>query len=108
MTVSRRLILAGLAAAAVALSPLSAFAQGASTPATQKTERVQFVTNMGKFTLEVYPDAAPKTVANFLEYVRSGFYAGTTFHRVINGFMVQGGGFDRDMKEKPTRPPIPL
>lgn len=108
MTVSRRIVLAGLAAAAVAFSPLAALAQGASAAATQKTERVQFVTNKGNFTVEVYPDAAPKTVANFLEYVRSGFYAGTTFHRVINGFMVQGGGFDRDMKEKPTRAPIPL
>lgn len=108
MTVSRRIVLAGLAAAAVALSPFAALAQGAPAAATQKTERVQFVTNKGNFTVEVYPDAAPKTVANFLEYVRSGFYAGTTFHRVINGFMVQGGGFDRDMKEKPTRAPIPL
>ncbi|QET02182.1 MULTISPECIES: peptidylprolyl isomerase [Cupriavidus] len=108
MTVSRRIVLAGLAAATVALSPFAALAQGASAAATQKTERVQFVTNKGNFTVEVYPDAAPKTVANFLEYVRSGFYAGTTFHRVINGFMVQGGGFDRDMKEKPTRAPIPL
>jgi len=108
MTVSRRIVLAGLAAAAVALSPFAALAQGAPAAATQKTERVQFVTNKGNFTIEVYPDAAPKTVANFLEYVRSGFYSGTIFHRVINGFMVQGGGFDRDMKEKPTRAPIPL
>ncbi|CAG9177145.1 peptidylprolyl isomerase [Cupriavidus pampae] len=108
MSVSRRIVLAGLAAAAVALSPFAAFAQGAPAAATQKTERVQFVTNKGNFTIEVYPDAAPKTVANFLEYVRSGFYSGTIFHRVINGFMVQGGGFDRDMKEKPTRAPIPL
>ncbi len=69
---------------------------------------MQFVTSAGKFTLEVYPDAAPKTVANFMEYVKSGFYSGTIFHRVINGFMVQGGGFDRDMKQKPTRAPIPL
>lgn len=108
MTVSRRIVLAGLMAAA-ALSPLAAMAQGASpAAATPKTERVQFVTSAGKFTLEVYPDAAPKTVANFMEYVKSGFYAGTIFHRVISGFMVQGGGFDRDMKEKPTRAPIPL
>lgn len=108
MTVSRRIVLAGLMAAA-ALSPLAAMAQGASpAAATPKTERVQFVTSAGKFSLEVYPDAAPKTVANFMEYVKSGFYAGTIFHRVISGFMVQGGGFDRDMKEKPTRAPIPL
>lgn len=102
MIFSRRLVLAGIAAAAMALSPLAAQAQQT------KTERVQFVTSAGKFTLEVYPDAAPKTVANFMEYVKSGFYSGTIFHRVINGFMVQGGGFDRDMKQKPTRAPIPL
>ena len=102
MIFSRRLVLAGIAAAAMALSPLAAQAQQT------KTERVQFVTSVGKFTLEVYPDAAPKTVANFMEYVKSGFYSGTIFHRVINGFMVQGGGFDRDMKQKPTRAAIPL
>jgi peptidyl-prolyl cis-trans isomerase A (cyclophilin A) len=100
---SRRILLAGLSAAALALSALPSMAQQ-----TQKAERVQFVTSQGKFTVEVYPDAAPKTVANFMEYVKSGFYSGTIFHRVINGFMVQGGGYDRDMKEKPTRAPIPL
>ncbi|MGN5479583.1 peptidylprolyl isomerase [Cupriavidus basilensis] len=100
---SRRIVLAGLSAAALALSAPPAMAQQA-----QKAERVQFVTSQGKFTVEVYPDAAPKTVANFMEYVKSGFYTGTIFHRVINGFMVQGGGYDREMKEKPTRAPIPL
>jgi len=100
---SRRILLAGLSAAALALSALPSMAQQ-----TQKAERVQFVTSQGKFTVEVYPDAAPKTVANFMEYVKSGFYTGTIFHRVINGFMVQGGGFDREMKQKPTRAPIPL
>src|SRR5262249_3296447 len=108
MILSRRIVLAGLMAVAT-LSPLAALAQGASpAAATPKTERVQFVTNAGKFTIEVYPDAAPRTVANFMEYVKSGFYNGTIFHRVINGFMVEGGGFDRDMREKPTRAPIPL
>ncbi len=100
---SRRILLAGLSAAALALSALPSMAQQ-----TQKAERVQFVTSQGKFTVEVYPDAAPKSVANFMEYVKSGFYTGTIFHRVINGFMVQGGGFDREMKQKPTRAPIPL
>ncbi|CAG9165902.1 Peptidyl-prolyl cis-trans isomerase A [Cupriavidus laharis] len=100
---SRRILLAGLSAAALALSALPSMAQQA-----QKAERVQFVTSQGKFTVEVYPDAAPKSVANFMEYVKSGFYSGTIFHRVINGFMVQGGGFDREMKQKPTRAPIPL
>ena len=71
-----------------------------------EAERVQFVTTAGKFTLEVYPDAAPKTVANFMEYVKSGFYNGTIFHRVIPGFMAQGGGFSPQMAEKETRAPI--
>jgi peptidyl-prolyl cis-trans isomerase A (cyclophilin A) len=68
--------------------------------------RVEFKTSAGSFTLELYPDKAPKTVANFLEYVKSGFYKGTVFHRVIDGFMIQGGGFDPDMKQKWTRAPI--
>jgi peptidyl-prolyl cis-trans isomerase A (cyclophilin A) len=68
--------------------------------------RVEFKTSMGRFTLELYPDKAPKTVENFLQYVNSGFYKGTIFHRVIDGFMIQGGGFDRDMKQKETRGPI--
>jgi len=109
MKISRRIALAGMAglmASALALSPFAASAQPAQAQA--KAQRVQFTTSAGKFTVEVYPDAAPKSVANFMEYVNGGFYNGTIFHRVINGFMVQGGGYDRDMKEKPTRPPIPL
>jgi len=61
---------------------------------------------MGSFVLELYPGKAPKTVANFLHYARKGFYNGTIFHRVIDGFMIQGGGFDRDMRQRPTRAPI--
>lgn len=67
---------------------------------------VEMKTNQGKFVIELYPDKAPKSVANFLHYAKSGFYNGTIFHRVINGFMIQGGGFSPDMKEKPTRSPI--
>ena len=67
---------------------------------------VKLETSMGDITLELYPDKAPATVANFLEYVNAGFYNGTIFHRVINGFMIQGGGMDAQMKEKPTRAPI--
>jgi len=63
-------------------------------------------TSMGTITLELYADKAPKTVENFLQYTKDGFYNGTVFHRVIDGFMIQGGGFEKDMKEKPTRPPI--
>jgi peptidyl-prolyl cis-trans isomerase A (cyclophilin A) len=68
--------------------------------------KVKFATSAGDFVVEVYPDKAPKTVANFLEYVRDKHYDGTIFHRVINGFMIQGGGFDRNMAEKPTRAPV--
>jgi cyclophilin family peptidyl-prolyl cis-trans isomerase len=68
--------------------------------------RVEFKTSMGVFTLELYPDKAPKTVANFLQYAKSGFYDGTVFHRVIDGFMIQGGGFQPDMRQKATRGPI--
>jgi cyclophilin family peptidyl-prolyl cis-trans isomerase len=68
--------------------------------------RVSLKTSMGEIVLELHADKAPKSVANFLEYVKSGHYNGTIFHRVINGFMIQGGGYDKNMAEKPTRPPI--
>ena len=69
--------------------------------------RVLLETSLGVITLELDPAAAPKTVNNFLDYVRAGSYGGTIFHRVINGFMIQGGGLTVDMQPKPTRPPIP-
>jgi len=65
--------------------------------------RVEFKTSMGAFTQDLYPDKAPKTVANFLQYAKSGFYDGTIFHRVIDGFMIQGGGFEPGMRQKPTQ-----
>ena len=80
----------------------------AATAATASAPRVQFKTSMGNFTVEVYPDKAPKTVANFLQYVKDGFYKGTVFHRVMDGFMIQGGGFTADMKQKDTRPPVEI
>jgi cyclophilin family peptidyl-prolyl cis-trans isomerase len=67
---------------------------------------VTFETSQGNFTVELYPEKAPKTVANFLQYVKDGFYENTIFHRVMNNFMIQGGGFERDMTEKNTRAPI--
>ena len=70
--------------------------------------QVKFQTTLGDFTLEVYPDKAPKTVENFLQYVKDKHYNGTIFHRVMDGFMVQGGGFTPDMNQKATRDPIPL
>ncbi len=69
---------------------------------------VKFVTNLGSFTVELDPEKAPVTVANFLQYVDSGYYNGTIFHRVIGNFMVQGGGFDENMTKKPTNAPIEL
>jgi cyclophilin family peptidyl-prolyl cis-trans isomerase len=72
-----------------------------------QSQRVEVKTSMGSFTLEVYPDKAPKTVANFLQYARTGFYDGTIFHRVIDGFMIQGGGFEPGMRQKTALAPIP-
>lgn len=63
-------------------------------------------TTKGDITIELYPDLAPVSVENFLNYVRSGFYNGTIFHRVIDGFMVQGGGYDAHLNPKPTNPSI--
>jgi peptidyl-prolyl cis-trans isomerase A (cyclophilin A)/peptidyl-prolyl cis-trans isomerase B (cyclophilin B) len=68
--------------------------------------QVEFKTNVGSFTVELYADKAPATVDNFLRYVNDGFYNGTIFHRVIPGFVVQGGGFTKDYQQKPTREPV--
>jgi peptidyl-prolyl cis-trans isomerase A (cyclophilin A) len=76
--------------------------------AQQTPAKVKFQTTLGDFVVEVYPDKSPKTVENFLQYVKDKFYDGTVFHRVIDGFMVQGGGFNTDMTQKATREPIVL
>lgn len=68
--------------------------------------KVEFKTTMGNFVVELDDVKAPKTTANFLNYVKSGFYNGTIFHRVIDGFMIQGGGFTADLNQKPTNPPV--
>ncbi|EPQ0257897.1 peptidylprolyl isomerase [Acinetobacter baumannii] len=68
--------------------------------------QVELNTNKGRIVLELNTEKAPKTAANFLEYVRDGFYDGVIFHRVIDGFMIQGGGFDENFKEKATRDAI--
>jgi peptidyl-prolyl cis-trans isomerase A (cyclophilin A)/peptidyl-prolyl cis-trans isomerase B (cyclophilin B) len=68
--------------------------------------KVELATSLGPITLELYADKAPKTVANFLQYVNDGFYDGTIFHRVIPGFMIQGGGFTAEFEQKTTREPI--
>jgi len=90
-------------AAALAVAVVSFPAQ-----AQPSAPRVALETSEGTIVIELAPQAAPKTVENFLGYVKSGHYNGTIFHRVIPSFMVQGGGFAADMKEKPTRGTIPL
>jgi cyclophilin family peptidyl-prolyl cis-trans isomerase len=85
-----------LSAAAVAPGALAADPQ------------VNVRTSAGTIRLELYPARAPKTVENFLQYVRDGHYNGTVFHRVIDGFMVQGGGMTANLQQKPTRKPIPI
>ncbi|MCI5070783.1 peptidylprolyl isomerase [Acidovorax sp.] len=74
----------------------------------QDAPKVKLATSMGDIVVQLDPDKAPKTVENFLAYVNDKHYDGTVFHRVINGFMIQGGGFTADMQPKPTRAPIPL
>src|SRR5712672_3020368 len=83
-------------------------AAATSTGALAADPQVDVRTNVGTIRLELYPGKAPKTVENFLQYVKSGHYNGTVFHRVIDGFMVQGGGFDKSFKQKATRPPVPI
>ncbi|WJF91230.1 peptidylprolyl isomerase [Paraburkholderia bonniea] len=97
------LMLALGSAALIAQAP--AFAQSAPQAAHPS---VLFKTSAGDFRVELYPEKAPKTVENFLTYVKSGQYSGTIFHRVIPGFMIQGGGYTTGFVEKPTRAPIPL
>jgi cyclophilin family peptidyl-prolyl cis-trans isomerase len=78
----------------------------AAQPAFSANPKVELKTSMGSVVIELYPENAPKTVENFLQYVKDGFYDGTIFHRVMPGFMAQGGGFTRNMQEKKTRPAI--
>ena len=92
-----RRFLCTLAAVGLAVAAASAFAAN---------PQVELDTTAGKIRIELYPDAAPKTVENFLAYVQAKYYDGTQFHRVIPGFMIQGGGYTADFKEKPTRPPV--
>src|SRR5262245_33807674 len=68
--------------------------------------KVKLTTSMGPIVMDLDEAKAPITVANFRKYLESGHYNGTIFHRVINGFMIQGGGFTKDMQQKPTQPPI--
>jgi len=83
---------------------LSATAAGSGALAAEP--QVDLKTNLGTIRLELYPAKAPKTVENFLQYAKDGHFNGTIFHRVIDNFMIQGGGFDKNYKQKPTRDPI--
>jgi len=89
-------------------APSAALAQAGKTalPAKGSHMYVKLITSQGDIILELDQAAAPKTTANFLQYVQDGHYNGTIFHRVIPGFMIQGGGLDADLKERPTRQPI--
>ena len=88
-----------LVALAVAMAPGSS--------AIAQAPRVRLSTNVGAIVIRLFPEQSPLTVQNFLGYVHAGYYDGTLFHRVIDGFMIQGGGLDRGMQEKPAGPPIP-
>ena len=96
MHLSRVRLLGALVASLTVLAP-SAWAQ-----------KVKIATSMGDIVVELDAEKAPKTVDNFVRYVKAGHYNGTVFHRVIPNFMIQGGGMKPDLSEKPTRPPIPL
>jgi cyclophilin family peptidyl-prolyl cis-trans isomerase len=91
--------------AGVALSGAVAAAP-AATRVPNPTPQVSLKTTEGEIVLELNQEKAPKSVANFLSYVKSGHYKGTIFHRVIDGFMIQAGGYTVDLKSKPTKPPV--
>ena len=93
--IRRHLALATLALSTVSIPALA-----------QETPKVRFSTSAGDFTVELYPDKAPRTVENFLQYVKDKHYNGTIFHRVIENFMVQGGGYDASYIERKTRAPV--
>ena len=104
----KQLIVATFATAIAFFSPLRAAEKPAPAPA-EKTAPpiyVQVVTSAGSFTIELNPERAPITVAQFLKFVDQGFYAGTIFHRAIPGFIIQGGGYDADYKLKGTPPKV--
>ncbi len=87
-------------------SPQPAAAPATPAPVKAANPRVALETSLGRIVVELDPAKAPRTVENFLNYVKTGYYDGTIFHRVIPDFMIQGGGFTADMKQKPTQPPI--
>jgi cyclophilin family peptidyl-prolyl cis-trans isomerase len=104
----KQLIVASFAIALAFLSPLRAAEKPAPAPAEKTAPPIyaQVVTSAGSFTIELNPERAPLTVAQFLKFVDQGFYAGTIFHRAIPGFIIQGGGYDADYKLKGTPPKV--
>ena len=103
----RRAIAVLTALGAINLIAPMTFAQTTATPTSSASPKVKLATSMGDIVIELYPDKAPKTVENFLQYVKDKHYDGTIFHRVISTFMVQGGGFQSSYVEKKSRPPVP-
>ncbi len=95
-----------LASPGVALAPAAQAPPATPTPAPLAKPRVELLTSYGPVVVELEPELAPKTVANFLQYVKDGHYKGTIFHRVIDGFMIQGGGLQENLEEKPGRDPL--
>ena len=88
------------------LGAMCALLLGSTVAIAANNPQVEIKTNLGSITVELYSDKAPQTVKNFLEYVQSDYYKGTIFHRVIPGFMIQGGGYAQDFTQKPTREPV--
>src|SRR5699024_1640708 len=103
-----RTLLALLMLAALPLAAQESEQTTEPTEQDQATENPTVIlhTNLGPITVELFEQEAPKSTANFLQYARDGHYDGTIFHRVIDNFMIQGGGFDTEFKQKPTREPI--
>jgi peptidyl-prolyl cis-trans isomerase A (cyclophilin A) len=108
MSHPRRIFLSVLCAVTLgtALSAVHAADTPEASAPTIAGPKVELKTNMGDIMLELNPEKAPKTVANFLQYVKEGHYNGTIFHRVIDGFMIQGGGYDKKLQERATHAPI--
>ena len=90
------------------LTALAGLTLSAAVLAAPAATQVELKTTMGDIVVELNREKAPKTVDNFLTYVKSGFYKGTIFHRVIDGFMIQGGGYDEKLKGKPVNKPVPI
>lgn len=103
---TRTLVLSWLTLVCVMASPAWAAKSRPKGASAKPRPQVVFETTKGKFTLSLNEEKAPASTANLLAYVQSGFYDGTIFHRVIDNFMIQGGGFDKELKKKPTKDPI--